>query len=160
MPTRKQRRRDAKSKRHEYEFVYVDDEGNELDEVPEENSDEPSQRANGKAVPAKKPPAKQPQGRGGRGGRTPQPPSWRRSVKRAVILGAVVLVFLSLTGKGNNRYAVAVPFAALYTILFIPFTYAIDRFAYRRWVAREAAGPRTAKQAGSKKQSEPKQKKR
>ena len=36
MPTRKQKRREAKSKRHEYEFVYLDSEGNELEEPPEE----------------------------------------------------------------------------------------------------------------------------
>ena len=34
MPTRKQRRRQAKVKRHEYEFVYVDSEGHELEEPP------------------------------------------------------------------------------------------------------------------------------
>ena len=36
MPTRKQKRRELKAQRHDYEFVYVDGEGNELDEVPEE----------------------------------------------------------------------------------------------------------------------------
>jgi hypothetical protein len=43
MPSRKQRRREAKSKRHEYETVYLDGEGNELDpeEVPEELLDRP-----------------------------------------------------------------------------------------------------------------------
>src|SRR5438874_6760624 len=41
MPTRKQRRRDLKSKRHDYEFVYVDGEGNELEEVPEELLEQP-----------------------------------------------------------------------------------------------------------------------
>ena len=30
MPTRKQRRREAKARRHDYEYVYVDDEGNEV----------------------------------------------------------------------------------------------------------------------------------
>ena len=53
MPTRKQRRRQAKEKRHEYEFVYVDDEGNELDDVPEELEHEPKRRepARNGAVP-------------------------------------------------------------------------------------------------------------
>ena len=144
MPTRKQRRREAKAKRHEWEFVYVDEEGNELGEAPEEGVESKAQRTNGKE-PAKKP-ARQPQGRGGRTTREPQPPSWQRSVKRAVILGAVVLVFLALTGKGNNRYAVALPFALLYTVMFIPFTYMIDRFAYRRFLARRAS----PKQSGGK----------
>jgi hypothetical protein len=30
VPTRKQRRRQQKERRHEYEIVYVDDEGNEV----------------------------------------------------------------------------------------------------------------------------------
>jgi hypothetical protein len=30
--------------------------------------------------------------------------------------------------------------AAAYTLLFIPFTYYIDRFAYKRYQARLAAG--------------------
>ena len=34
MPTRKQRRREQKSRRHEWEYVYVDDEGNEVDVDP------------------------------------------------------------------------------------------------------------------------------
>ena len=137
MPSRKQKRREAKSKRHEYEFVYVDGEGNELDEVPEELV-APKQRRNGsKADPAKKT-AQRPQGRGSSSGRTPQPPSWRRSLKRAAILGAVVLVFMSLTTKS---YSAAIPFALLYTLLFVPFTYAIDRFAYRRWQVRQGGAP-------------------
>jgi hypothetical protein len=148
MPTRKQRRRDAKSKRHEYEFVYVDEEGNELDKVPEE-LDRPKERQNGtrpsgaRSSDAKKPAGKQ-QTRGGRRGRTPQPPSWRRSVRRALILGAVVFVLFSLTGRGGNgRYLVALQLTLLYTVLFVPFTYAIDRFAYRRWQARQAGGTST-----------------
>src|SRR5438067_1310697 len=36
MPTRKQRRRAQKERRHEYETVWVDDEGNELEEPPED----------------------------------------------------------------------------------------------------------------------------
>ena len=141
MPSRKQKRREAKSKRHEYEFVYVDGEGNELDEAPEELL-APKERRNGsKADPAKKA-APRPQARGSRSGRTPQPPSWRRSLKRAAILGAVVFVFFSFFGgKGNAKYAVALQLTAMYTLLFVPFTYAIDRFAYRRWQVRQDGAP-------------------
>ena len=141
MPSRKQRRRDQKAKRHDYEFVYVDEEGNELDEVPEELQQpkkERAERTNGtvKAASAKK----SAQQRGGRrGAREPQPPSWRRSFRRAAILGVVVFIFFSLGGaKGGARYVNALAFALLYTALFVPFTFAIDRFAYRRWQARQA----------------------
>lgn len=141
MPSRKQKRREAKSKRHEYEFVYVDGDGNELDEVPDELL-APKERRNGAKATAAKKPAQRPQARGGRSGRTPQPPSWSRSLKRAAILGAVVFVFFSFFGgKGNAKYAVALQLTAMYTLLFVPFTYAIDRFAYRRWQARQHGAP-------------------
>jgi Ca2+/H+ antiporter len=136
MPTRKQRRREAKSKRHEYEFVYVDEEGNELEEPPEEIAEEPKARRNGTSPAAKKPAP--------RGGRTPrrtaQPPSWQRAARRAVLLGAVVFVLFSATAKGNNRYVHALVPAVIYTALFIPFTYMIDRYAYRRWQAKQEQG--------------------
>jgi hypothetical protein len=142
MPSRKQKRREAKSKRHEYEFVYVDGDGNELDDVPDELI-APRERRNGaKAAASTKKPAQRPQTRGSRSGRTPQPPSWRRSLKRAAILGAVVFVFFSFFGgKGNAKYAVALQLTAMYTLLFVPFTYAIDRFAYRRWQVRQNGAP-------------------
>lgn len=138
MPTRKQRRREAKSKRHEYEFVYVDDEGNELDLPDEERADgkkERAERRNG-SKPATK--AKQPQ-RGGRQARVPQAPSWQRAVRRAVLLGIVVLVLFGMTSKGD--YKAAVPLAVVYTALFIPFTYWIDRFVYRRYQAKHGGEP-------------------
>jgi hypothetical protein len=144
MPSRKQKRREAKSKRHEYEFVYVDGDGNELDEVPDELL-APKERRNGAKAAAKKP-AQRPQARGSRSGRTPQPPSWSRSLKRAAILGAVVFVFFSFFGgKGNAKYAVALQLTAMYTLLFVPFTYAIDRFAYRRWQVRQGSAPASPK---------------
>ena len=140
MPTRKQRRRVAKSKRHEYEFVYVDGEGNELDDVPAELEErKPKERAE-RASKDKKPAQ---QTRGGRAGRTPPVPSWNRALKRGGLLGLVVFAMFSLTAKGN--YASVLPLAALYTVMFVPFTYMIDRFAYRRWQARQDAQPAAKK---------------
>jgi hypothetical protein len=138
MPTRKQKRREAKTKRHDYEFVYLDGEGNELDEVPEELLQPKKSRTestNGVAAGKKA----VPQQRGGRGGRVPPVPSWNRAVKRGALLGVVVFALFSLTAKGN--YASVLPLAFLYTLLFVPFTYFIDRFAYRRWQARQAGAP-------------------
>ncbi len=142
MPTRKQRRRDLKSKRHQYEFVYVDAEGHELEEPPSELVEQEERRrkdrSNGaKAVAATdKGTKKQPPQRGAR--REPQPPSWNRAMKRGLLLGAVVFAMFALTSKGH--YASVLPLAVLYSILFIPFTYTIDRFAYRRFQAKTAAG--------------------
>jgi hypothetical protein len=137
MPTRKQRRRQAKTKRHDYEFVYVDDEGNEV-EAPAEEPREPRRNGAKPAAAGKKSPPQ----RGSR--RAPQPPSWQRASKRAVLLGAVVFVLFTFSArKGHNAYLTALVPAVIYTILFVPFTYAIDRFAYRRWQARQQQPPAT-----------------
>ncbi len=128
MPTRKQKRREAKSKRHEYEIVYLDDEGNEV-EAPEVDA-APEKRRNGaKPVAKKTTPAT-------RSRRTPQPPSWQRAARRAVILGAVVFVLFGMLNKSHN-YAGAAVAALIYTVLFVPFTYYLDRFAYRRFQLRD-----------------------
>jgi hypothetical protein len=152
MPTRKQRRREAKQKRHEYEFVYLDEEGHELEEPPEELELERPAREehrNGSRPAAKPRRAKAPAQRGGRPVRTPPEPSWQRAGKRALILGAVVFALFYLTGgKSGNRLLGALSLAAIYTALFIPFTYAIDRFAYNRFQRRQQGGgaqPRSGK---------------
>ena len=44
--------------------------------------------------------------------------------------------------QGAQRLSAALVPAVIYTVLFIPFTYAIDRFAYRRYQAREQGGGR------------------
>jgi cation transport ATPase len=143
VPTRKQKRRELKAKRHEYETVWVDAEGNELDEVPPEAvelEEKKKDRTAAKATAAKQPPQ-----RGGR--RQPQPPSWNRATKRGLLLGLVVFAMFGLTSKG--KYVQVLPLALIYTVLFIPFTYYIDRFAYKRFQARTANGggttPRPAK---------------
>lgn len=142
MPTRKQRRREAKSKRHEYEFVYVDDEGHEVEEPPEELVTAPKAGRNGTSPAAKKSVAQR-SGRTPR--RSPQPPSWQRATKRAVLLGVVVFILFSATAKGHNKYVAAALPALIYTALFIPFTYTIDRFAYRRWQAKQPGGSTPSK---------------
>lgn len=133
MPTKKQRRRARKERRHEYETVWVDEEGNELEEPPEELV------ATGEKQDGARPRAKAPQQRGGRPVRVPQPPSWRRAAKRSLILGAVIFVAFYLAGakSGSNRLLSAISITVLYTLLFIPFQFTIDRFAYNRWQRRE-----------------------
>jgi hypothetical protein len=140
MPSRKQRRRELKAKRHEYEFVYVDAEGNELDEAPPELLEqEKKERTNGAKATTAKQPAKG--SARGRSARVPPEPSWSRAFKRAGMLGAVVFALFALSsGKSGNRYLAGLIPAVAYTLLFIPFTYYIDRFAYKRYQARIAAG--------------------
>jgi hypothetical protein len=147
MPSRKQRQRKLKSKRHEWETVWVDDEGNELDEPPPEALDEKQRKEPTKATAGGT--KSQPGKRGS--GREPQPPSWSRALKRAGLLGIVVFFLFSLTArKSHNPYVAALVPAVIYTALFIPFTFLIDRFAYRRYQAKQASGgaaasPRPAK---------------
>jgi hypothetical protein len=133
MPTRKQRRRVQKERRHEYETVWVDEEGNELEEPPEDSVATPQKRDGAK------PRTRAPQQRGGRPVRIPQPPSWRRAAKRSLIIGAVIFVAFYLAGakSGGNRVLSATEITVIYTLLFIPFQFTIDRFAYNRWQRRE-----------------------
>src|SRR5262249_11236217 len=92
MPTRKQRRRSQKERRHEYETVWVDSEGNELEEPPE-GSVAPAEKRNGAKPKAK---AKTTQQRGGRAARIPQQPSWRRAVKRGGLFGVVIFAVFAV----------------------------------------------------------------
>ena len=137
MPTRKQRRKAQKERRHDYEYetVWVDpDTGEEVD-PPEDYVAEPPEKRD---TARSRPKAKTPQQRGGRATRVPPPPSWQRAAKRAGILGAVVFVFIYLVGakKGGHNPASALLLSLIYTALFIPFQFTIDRFAYNRWQRR------------------------
>jgi hypothetical protein len=134
MPTRKQRRRALKERRHEYETVWVDSEGNELEEPPEERGAAPEKRNGTKP----KPKAKATQQRGGRAVRVPPPPSWGRATKRAVLIGVAIFAFLYIAGTKNGGHSTATSLfpAVIYTAVFIPFQYMLDRFMHNRWQRR------------------------
>jgi hypothetical protein len=122
MPSRKQRRRRAKERRHEWEEVWVDEEGNEI-EPPLEG--EPSR--NGKRA-SSPPPAKA-------GGRTVQPPSWRRVGKRGLIFAP--LMFLTVTFlSGELTISQRLLNTAFLLAFFLPFSYAMDALMYRMAVRR------------------------
>ena len=142
MPTRKQRRRRQQKFRHEQAWYEVDEFGNEIEVDPAEvKAAEPEKRTNG-AKPGAKASAQRGGRHGTRSGRVPPEPSWGRAARRGGMLGAVVLVLFSFGAKGH--IVSALPLAALYTALFIPFTFWIDRLAYRRWQAK-ASGAAPAK---------------
>ena len=149
MPTKKQRRRALKERRHEYETVWLDSEGNELDTPPEDAGEapdtrEPSKpRAKAKAKPAQ-------QSRGGRPLRVPQPPSWERSARRSLILGVCIFAVVYLLGakSGGHSIGAALLLAGLYAVLFIPLGYTVDRFTYNRYQRRE--GQQAAKRPAKK----------
>jgi hypothetical protein len=140
MPTKKQRRRQQKARRHEYEYVYVDEEGNEVavdvDELrgqkdgkkPEARARRTDQRrTNGRRSPR----------------RTIEPPSWRRSFRRALIFGPLLIVAMMLFNR-NVGLAQQIAPAIFLMAFFIPFSYFTDSIAYRMYRKR-VEGRDTAK---------------
>ena len=143
MPTRKQKRRQAKEQRHDYEFVYVDSEGHEVDtpdDAPAAPTAKVNESRNGSAPATTQQKGKDAQ-KGTRAGRVPQPPSWQRASKRAALLGIVVFILFSFTASRSHAgWAAALLPAIIYTALFIPFTYFIDRYAYNRYLTKQQQG--------------------
>lgn len=126
MPTRKQRRRKAKTFRHEFDFVTYDEEGNEVEVDPTEL----------RAAKAKESPKKGAKGgkgssRSARPVREVQPPSWERALKRGGLMGggliAIFIVFLKAP----------VVLGVIYGLAMIPMTYWLDRFAYRNYLRKQ-----------------------
>jgi hypothetical protein len=138
MPTRKQRRRQQKSRRHEWEYVYVDDEGREVEVDPAEldrpqderpKAKQQATRRNGRPAQGKQ-----------RSRRVPQPPSWRRAAKRAALLGALFVVVFAFGLGGKNRNPLgAVLIGVIYAVAFVPLQYFIDKITYRAYLKRQAA---------------------
>ena len=119
MPTRKQRRRRAKEFRHEY--VWEDDEGNELEpEDAREQGDSRSQR---------------PQRSSARSGREPQAPSWRRTLKRGLVFAPVMFVVVMLLSSDRTLTDQIIQ-TALIVAVFIPFSYFLDGLMWRSYKRR------------------------
>jgi TRAP-type uncharacterized transport system fused permease subunit len=137
MATRKQRRRREKERRHHYEFVYVDQEGQEVGvDEPEEKPREERKPTSGiKPTPgAKKPAAKQ----SARADRVVEPPSWDRTLRRAAIFVPIMLIFLYLTKPKSASTGAIVLQAAFIIVLLIAFMYLMDTFLYRSYQKRQA----------------------
>jgi hypothetical protein len=116
MPTRKQRRRRAKEFRHEY--VWEDEEGNEID--PTELSGKPA------AAPRTQP---------ARTGREPQAPSWRRTFKRALIFAPIMFFVISVLSK-DLSLADRITQTLLIAVVFVPFSYFLDGLFWRTYRRR------------------------
>jgi cation transport ATPase len=130
MATRKQRKRREKELRHEY--VWVDDDGNE---VEAEGDPARSAGTGSKSKPA-------------RGGRTVHPPSWRKSFKRGAIFAPIMLVTVMLLSK-NLTLSQQVTQALFIVVVFIPFSYFLDRMFYRSFQKRSMKGRATGGKSGS-----------
>jgi hypothetical protein len=127
MPTKKQLRRRQKERRHEWEEVYVDAEGNVVDPPPEDDGDTPA-RSSSKRQPAR---------RGGRtGGRTVQPPSWPRVLKRGLIFAPLMYITVTLLAPKGSTVTQAILQTLFLLLIFVPFSYAMDAMTYRMWRRR------------------------
>jgi len=135
MATRKQRKRMQKERRHEYETVWLDSEGNELEEPPDDAPAAPRQRR----ADGKKPDQKRPQ-RSSRTTRTPLPPSWRRAYKRTLIWAVPLgLLFVFLQASSKHPQYLSAVFLIVLVVLFYPLAlYQLDKFAYNRWQKSQA----------------------
>ena len=131
MPTRKQRRRQAKNKRHEYEYVYVDEEGNEVEVAEDDVKAERTASRNGRAKPNP---------RAAQGGARVQPPSWGRVAKRGLIFAPLMFVTVMLTS--SDATILQQGLTALWLLaIFLPFSYFMDSFMYKRYEKRTGAAP-------------------
>jgi hypothetical protein len=128
MATRKQRKRRQKGRRHEYEYVYVDDEGHEVEAAPEEVRAD--KRTNGQAP--------QPVTRGGR---KIEPPSWQKVGKRALWIGPLMFLTLTVIAKELTLMQ-RLSQTFLMLGLFLPVSYLMDRTLYRSTTRRKSSPPR------------------
>ncbi len=130
MPTRKQRRRREKLKRHEWEEVYVDEEGNELD--PDE-VEELAAPAHGKAAKTAKA-----QPRQGAGGRVVEPPSLRRVMRRGLLFFPLMLITVFLLAGDEVTTAGKIIQTLVLMAFFLPFSYFMDSLLWRSYQRRLA----------------------
>lgn len=134
MPTRKQRRREQKLRRHEWEEVYVDAEGHEVD--PEE-VDVPTRNGRSANAAAARTKSKKSGARQQARGRGVQPPSWRRVLKRGAIFAPLMFVTVHLIAGDELTVAGKLTQTAFLLIVFLPFSYLMDTVTYRMWQRRQ-----------------------
>ncbi len=139
MPTRKQRRKQQKERRHEYEFVYVDDEGREVEVDPAELKAERASKSAATGRSSRRQPAP-------RARKIVQPPSVQRVLKRGLLFAPVMYVTLSVIGAGKK---LTIPGRLLQTAMllafFLPFSYVMDRLAWRTYQRRLGNPPDDSK---------------
>ncbi len=113
MATKKQRRRRAKEHRHDY--VWIDDEGNEID-APDAPPEKTASRARSSR-------------------REPQAPSWQRTFKRGAIFAPIMFATVLLLSP-SLPMATKIMQTLLIVGIFVPFSYFLDRLFYRQALRR------------------------
>jgi hypothetical protein len=146
VPTKKQRRRQQKNRRHEWEYVYVDDEGHEVELDPGElraSTKEKEKERPRSGVAPRRTDAR------GRSVRQIEPPSWRRVLRRALIFAPIFIAALLLLNRHGSiveRVGTAIPLL----VFFIPFSYFTDWLAYRTYQKRVARSDAAASKPSAK----------
>ncbi len=126
MPSRKQQRRRQKLQRHEYEEVYIDEEGRELDPEEAEELVGPRPARNAKATKAA--PAR-------RSGRALEPPSWRRTLRRAGLFFPLMVVAIHVIDP-DLAWGRKLTQAIFLLAFFVPFSYFMDSVMWRSYQRR------------------------
>ena len=127
MPSRKQQRRRQKQRRHEWEEVYVDAEGRELD--PEEAEQIVGPSKSGARTKAARP------DRNSR--RTVEPPSWRRTFKRGALFFPLMLLVVFFVNTEEASTAQSVISTLTLMAFFLPFSYFMDSIVWRTYQRRQ-----------------------
>ena len=135
MATQKQRKRRAKEKRHDYDLVFIDEDGVEQPVEREEEPRKPVGRGS-KGTVSKSSASKQPSRRG----KVAQPPSWPKVLKRGAIFAPIFLATVMLLGGSKMTFPAAVVQTILLVAVFIPFSYFMDRVVWRQQQKRMTRG--------------------
>ena len=133
MPTRKQRRREAKLRRHEWEEVYVDAEGRELD--PDEVEGTSTTPTNGRRPERKNASGASAPPRSGLRGI--QPPSWRRVLRRGAIFAPLMFLTVHFLSPDDVTTVQKATQTAFLLLVFMPFSYVMDAVTYRMFERRK-----------------------
>ena len=129
MATKKQQRRRQKLKRHEYEEVYVDEEGNVLDPEEAEQLAVASPGRKAEKTKAKTPTRER--------RRAVEPPSWRRTLRRGLIFFPLMLLVIFLLSPELSTVQKVLNTLVLMAF-FIPFSYFMDTIMWRTMQRRLA----------------------
>jgi hypothetical protein len=127
MATKKQQRRRQKLKRHEYEEVYVDDDGNVLDPEETEELGVASSPRKSERAPRERATT--------RSGRAIDPPSWRKTAKRGLLFFPLMLITVMLLGQ-ELTLAQQIFQTLVLMGFFLPFSYFMDSMMWRSYQRR------------------------
>ena len=133
MPSRKQRRRREKLKRHEYEYVVETEDGEEVHVERLRDLTENGARRDAKTGGQRKGEVLV-----DRRGRPINRPSLGRVLRRAAIFAPVLFLFVYIYPGGDERPGVTSLLLTTATLVafFIPFSYLVDTMVYRMMIRR------------------------